>query len=230
MIDEIDSRRRLEHRLRIARRSRAARVAGFRRHRRAPLAEEIRAPGLRAPDRAPAADREPKIELERAVAPAAELGRPGGDRRRAASAARRTRPCRRHWRPRWRATAGTPRPSARAGSARAGRSARRRRRRVQPQDGYHSCREPLWATPIRNVRHRELRAGADAGRPARGHRLEPGVETHAFGAIDVMSPNSERFQPPKLWNAIGTGIGTLMPTMPTCIAVRERRARRRRRG
>ncbi len=29
-----------------------------------------------------------------------------------------------------------------------------------------------------------------------------------------MSPNSERFQPPKLWNAIGTGIGTLTPTMP----------------
>ena len=26
-------------------------------------------------------------------------------------------------------------------------------------------------------------------------------------------PNSERFQPPKLWKAIGTGIGTLMPTM-----------------
>jgi hypothetical protein len=31
------------------------------------------------------------------------------------------------------------------------------------------------------------------------------------------SPNSEAFQPPKLWNAIGTGIGTLMPTMPTWI-------------
>jgi hypothetical protein len=29
-----------------------------------------------------------------------------------------------------------------------------------------------------------------------------------------MSPNSERFQPPKLWKAIGTGIGTLTPTMP----------------
>ena len=28
------------------------------------------------------------------------------------------------------------------------------------------------------------------------------------------SPNSERFQPPKLWKAIGTGIGTLTPTMP----------------
>jgi hypothetical protein len=28
------------------------------------------------------------------------------------------------------------------------------------------------------------------------------------------SPNSERFQPPKLWNAIGTGIGTLTPTRP----------------
>ena len=29
-----------------------------------------------------------------------------------------------------------------------------------------------------------------------------------------MSPNKERFQPPKLWKAIGTGIGTLTPTMP----------------
>jgi hypothetical protein len=29
-----------------------------------------------------------------------------------------------------------------------------------------------------------------------------------------MSPKRERFQPPKLWNAIGTGIGTLTPTMP----------------
>jgi hypothetical protein len=28
------------------------------------------------------------------------------------------------------------------------------------------------------------------------------------------SPNRERFQPPKLWKAIGTGIGTLIPTMP----------------
>ena len=25
------------------------------------------------------------------------------------------------------------------------------------------------------------------------------------------------FQPPNVWNAIGTGIGTLMPTMPTSI-------------
>jgi Mg2+ and Co2+ transporter CorA len=30
-----------------------------------------------------------------------------------------------------------------------------------------------------------------------------------------MSPNSERFQPPKLWNAIGTGIGTLTAIPPT---------------
>ena len=32
-----------------------------------------------------------------------------------------------------------------------------------------------------------------------------------------MSPNSERFQPPKPCRAIGTGMGTLMPTMPTSI-------------
>ena len=31
------------------------------------------------------------------------------------------------------------------------------------------------------------------------------------------SPNSDSFQPPKEWNAIGTGIGTLMPTSrPRC--------------
>ena len=30
----------------------------------------------------------------------------------------------------------------------------------------------------------------------------------------ALSPNSDRFQPPKLWKAIGTGMGTLIPTMP----------------
>jgi hypothetical protein len=29
------------------------------------------------------------------------------------------------------------------------------------------------------------------------------------------SPNKDAFQPPKEWNAIGTGIGTLIPTIPT---------------
>ena len=29
------------------------------------------------------------------------------------------------------------------------------------------------------------------------------------------SPNIESFQPPKEWKAIGTGIGTLMPIIPT---------------
>jgi predicted molibdopterin-dependent oxidoreductase YjgC len=47
-------------------------------------------------------------------------------------------------------------------------------------------------------------------------QVAKGVEAHAFGAVDVWSPNSEAFQPPKLWKAIGTGIGTLTPTMPTC--------------
>jgi hypothetical protein len=32
-----------------------------------------------------------------------------------------------------------------------------------------------------------------------------------------MSPNRLRFQPPKPCQAIGTGMGTLMPTMPTWI-------------
>ena len=30
------------------------------------------------------------------------------------------------------------------------------------------------------------------------------------------SPKRERFHPPKLWKAMGTGMGTLMPTMPAC--------------
>src|SRR3990167_5681595 len=32
----------------------------------------------------------------------------------------------------------------------------------------------------------KLRAGADAGRPARGDRLEPGVEAHALHAVDAV--------------------------------------------
>ena len=39
-----------------------------------------------------------------------------------------------------------------------------------------------------------------------------------------MSPNSERFQPPKPCQAIGTGIGTLMPTMPIWIFEAKSRA------
>ena len=39
-----------------------------------------------------------------------------------------------------------------------------------------------------------------------------------------MSPNSERFHPPKEWNAIGTGIGTLIPTIPTCTRAANSRA------
>ncbi len=31
-----------------------------------------------------------------------------------------------------------------------------------------------------------------------------------------VSPNSDAFQPPKEKYAMGTGMGTLIPTMPTC--------------
>jgi hypothetical protein len=44
--------------------------------------------------------------------------------------------------------------------------------------------------------------------------LEAGVEADAFGAVHSHVAEHERFPPPKLWNAIGTGIGTLTPTMP----------------
>src|SRR3984893_15745079 len=40
----------------------------------------------------------------------------------------------------------------------------------------------------------------------------------------AISPNDERFQPPKLWNAIGTGIGTLTPTMPIWMRLANSRA------
>src|SRR5689334_14831772 len=35
-------------------------------------------------------------------------------------------------------------------------------------------------------RHDEFGAGADAGRPAGGDRLQPGVEAHTLGAVHVM--------------------------------------------
>ncbi len=35
------------------------------------------------------------------------------------------------------------------------------------------------------------------------------------GPYTELSPNSESFHPPKLCAAAGTGIGTLIPTMPT---------------
>jgi hypothetical protein len=44
-----------------------------------------------------------------------------------------------------------------------------------------------------------------------------------------MSPNSERFQPPELWKAIGTGIGTLTSAMPIWMRLENRAGRRRRR-
>jgi hypothetical protein len=39
-----------------------------------------------------------------------------------------------------------------------------------------------------------------------------------------MLPKRERFQPPKLWKAIGAGIGTLAPTMPIRTRLADSRA------
>lgn len=39
---------------------------------------------------------------------------------------------------------------------------------------------------IPHLRHGELRAAADAGRPSRGDRLHLGVEPCAFGAVHMM--------------------------------------------
>src|SRR5208337_5239741 len=38
------------------------------------------------------------------------------------------------------------------------------------------------------------------------------------------SPKSDAFHPPNEWNAIGTGIGTFTPTMPTSISCAKARA------
>jgi hypothetical protein len=38
------------------------------------------------------------------------------------------------------------------------------------------------------------------------------------------SPKSDAFQPPNEWNAIGTGIGTLTPTIPTSTSWAKARA------
>src|SRR4051812_46538292 len=39
----------------------------------------------------------------------------------------------------------------------------------------------------------ELGAGADAGRPARCHRLQAGIEMYAFGAVNAMRAENGRF-------------------------------------
>ena len=44
------------------------------------------------------------------------------------------------------------------------------------------------------------------------------------GPYAFASPNREFFQPPKEWYATGTGIGTLMPTIPHCTSFWKRRA------
>lgn len=38
------------------------------------------------------------------------------------------------------------------------------------------------------------------------------------------SPNKESFQPPKEWNATGTGMGTFTPTIPTSMSCANARA------
>ena len=67
--------------------------------------------------------------------------------------------------------------------------------------------------------------GADARvLPAGGDGLHPGEEVDPSMPWAWVSPNSEAFWPPKLKYAMGTGIGTLMPTMPTSTSFWKRRA------
>ena len=81
--------------------------------------------------------------------------------------------------------------------------------RSRPRSG---CWRASWLV-VR--RHRELGTFAGAVRPALRDRLVARVEAHAVRAVACDGRRrGERFQPPNEWNAIGTGIGTLMPTMP----------------
>ena len=67
-------------------------------------------------------------------------------------------------------------------------------------------------------------AGADARGPGAVTVVETGEEAHAFHAVHPISLNSERFRPPRLWKAIGTGIGTLTPTTSTRMLLANLRA------
>ena len=50
--------------------------------------------------------------------------------------------------------------------------------------------------------------------PAGGQRLEAGVEAHAFHAVHRHVAEQRALQPPKLWNAIGTEMGTRAKRKP----------------
>ena len=79
----------------------------------------------------------------------------------------------------------------------------------------------------------ELGAAPDAGRPARGHGLAAAVsETHALGPVDSSDRRTATASTcAKEWmKRPEQGSRTLMPTMPTSMAVGEGAARRLRRG
>ena len=57
---------------------------------------------------------------------------------------------------------------------------------------------------------------ANARGPTLRHRLLPRSEADALRTVDMMVAEERRLQPPKLWKATGTGMGTLTPTIPIC--------------
>src|SRR5262245_4281606 len=72
-------------------------------------------------------------------------------------------------------------------------SRERRGRKFLPRDASPRVHQPVRFFPrngpafisrLFQAWEVEFRAPPDAGGPARGHRLEPCVEAHAFGAID----------------------------------------------
>ena len=76
---------------------------------------------------------------------------------------------------------------------------------------------PQWAYQMRRRLESQTQASA-ASRPCSRIKL------NAFSPCTWCSPNSESFHPPNEWNAIGTGTGTLISTMPTCTPRTKRRA------
>jgi hypothetical protein len=74
-------------------------------------------------------------------------------------------------------------------------------------------------------REAEVDLGLRGLGPAGRDDLGPGVEGEALGSVDVgLWPKSEFFQPPKEYEAMGTGIGTLTPIMPTLTSREKSRA------
>ena len=91
---------------------------------------------------------------------------------------------------------------------------------------YSVDRKPGWLIgPWESWNLSLLMLGEVDVRPAGGDDLGPGVERHALGTVDVVLPEQGVLPAAeRSWTAIGTGIGTFTPIMPTCTPRWKRRA------